>query len=101
MTAEELVGHVGSLEAAAEVVEAIDDEGLRRRRGWDLSGWRYELVPWGVRFVRRGLDGAESEVFVLASVRARSPLQEAGRGPGVWVVVSGRGTPRAGDSTFS
>jgi len=35
---------------AAEVVEAIDEPALQKRRGWDLSRWRYHLVPWGVRF---------------------------------------------------
>ena len=66
MTAEELMGHVHNLAAAAEVVEAIDDPALQRRRGWDLGGWRYELVPWGVRFVRRDRHGGETELFVLA-----------------------------------
>jgi hypothetical protein len=36
------------------VVEAIDDPGLRRGRGWDLWGWRHDPVPWGVRFGFRG-----------------------------------------------
>jgi len=41
-----------SLETAAEVVEAIDDREVQARRDWDLSEWRYELIPWGVRFQR-------------------------------------------------
>lgn len=53
MTAEQLTAHLNGLTAAAEVVEAIDDRELQRRRGWDLSGWAYELVPWGVRFLYR------------------------------------------------
>jgi len=32
------------------VVEAIEDAGLQMQRGWDLSNWRYEFVPSGVRF---------------------------------------------------
>jgi hypothetical protein len=72
MTAEELMRCVGSLEQAAELVEAIDDGGVQRRRGLDLAGWRYELVPWGVRFVRRERDGGESEVFVLAVLKDRT-----------------------------
>jgi len=71
MTAEELMRCVGSLEQAAELVEAIDT-GVQRRRGLDLAGWRYELVPWGVRFVRRERDGGESEVFVLAVLKDRT-----------------------------
>jgi len=39
-----------SLESAAEVVKAIDDRDIQMRRDWDLSGWQYELIPWGVRF---------------------------------------------------
>jgi hypothetical protein len=41
----------GCLSMAAELVEAIDDPALQRQRGWDLSRWHYDLVPWGVRFI--------------------------------------------------
>jgi len=85
MTAEDLMRQLGSLEASAEVVEAIDDP-LMQRRGWDLRGWRYELIPWGVRFVRRERDGSESEVFVMASVKDR--LAEEPRPGAVCVVLS-------------
>jgi hypothetical protein len=88
MTAEELFTHVGNLERAAEVVEAIDDVRLQRQRGWDLAGWRYELIPWGVRFVRRERRGSQdAEVFVLAVLNQRT-ASAAGE-PGFWVVVSG------------
>jgi len=82
MTAEDLMGLVGSLGRAAEVVEAIDDPERQRQRGWDLTGWRYELVPWGVRFARRGKD--EAEETVLAVMR-----QSAAREQQLWVVLSG------------
>ena len=38
------------LDTAADLVEAID--GAERRFGhcWNLQGWSYQLVPWGVRF---------------------------------------------------
>jgi hypothetical protein len=35
-------------------MEAIDDPGLGRGRGWDLWGWRHDPVPRGVRFSFRG-----------------------------------------------
>jgi len=91
MTAEELAGHVASLERAAEVVEAIDDEDLQRRHGWDLAGWRYELVPWGVRFARRERRGADdTEVIVLAVMRRPGPSGgESARAHGLCVVLSG------------
>jgi CheY-like chemotaxis protein len=57
-----LVTLLRDLRSAAEVVEAID--GHTRGRGWDLSGWRYELIPWGVRFCN--CDGIE--VALLAEV---------------------------------
>jgi len=88
MTAEELMSRVASLADAAEMVEAIDDPVAQRRRGWDLAGWRYELVPWGVRFVRHGRhDGQteEEEVFVLAALKQGPPGLTAG---GVRVVHS-------------
>lgn len=52
MSPEELRRLCSCLSMAAEVVEAIDSPELQRQRGWDLSRWRYELVPWGVRFWR-------------------------------------------------
>lgn len=50
MRPEELRSLLTSMEAAADVVEAIDNPSLQADRGWDLSGWRYSLVLWGVRF---------------------------------------------------
>lgn len=50
MSPEKLACLLHCLETAADVVEAIDDPELQRCRGWDLSDWRYDLVPWGVRF---------------------------------------------------
>src|SRR5262245_27135661 len=73
MTAEELMAHVQNLESAAEVLEAIDDPALQRRRGWDLGGWRYELVPWGVRFVRRDRNGGETELYVVTAWKQGLP----------------------------
>lgn len=35
---------------AAHVVDAIDDRELQARRAWNLTGWHYDLVHWGVRF---------------------------------------------------
>lgn len=50
MSYDELKDLLTSLEAAADVVEAIDDPDLQAQRGWDLAGWSYTPVPWGVRF---------------------------------------------------
>jgi len=72
MAPEELATYLSSLEAAADVVEAIDDPETRRSRGWNLAGWSYELIPWGVRFVHSG-QGPRTEVAVLAGVRAVGP----------------------------
>jgi len=67
MSPEELTAHLSNLGEAADVVEAIDDPARQCRRGWNLSGWTYELIPWGVRFVYRG------EAAVIASVRPAGP----------------------------
>jgi len=68
MTPEELTCRLNNLHTAAEVVEAIDNPELQERRGWDLSRWRYDLVPWGVRFTYLDpLSRDKSEV--LAQVR--------------------------------
>lgn len=53
MRPEELVRLLNSMGTAADVVEALDSPDLQARRGWDLAGWGYGLVPWGARFVRR------------------------------------------------
>jgi len=53
MTDGELTRLVMRLGTAADVVEAVDDPELQRQRGWDLSKWRYDLIPWGVRFSQR------------------------------------------------
>ena len=52
MNPDELKALLNSMKEAADVVEAIDDPSLQSRRGWDLTGWSYVLVPWGVRFTR-------------------------------------------------
>ena len=44
MSPEQLTCYLTDLTTAADVVEAIDDRDLQRRRGWDLSRWRYDLV---------------------------------------------------------
>ncbi|MCB9941949.1 MAG: hypothetical protein H6823_27245 [Planctomycetaceae bacterium] len=53
MSPDELKALLTSMEVTAEVVEAIDDPVLQSLRGWDLRGWNYVLVPWGVRFTHR------------------------------------------------
>jgi hypothetical protein len=50
MSPDELKALLTSMAVTAEVVEAIDDPTLQGRRAWDLTGWNYVLVPWGVRF---------------------------------------------------
>ena len=50
MSPVELKTLLTSMAVTAEVVEAIDDPTLQGCRGWDLTGWNYVLVPWGVRF---------------------------------------------------
>lgn len=53
MSPDALVRLLTSLSVAAEVVEALEEPALRFAQGWDLSGWSWEAVPWGVRFLRR------------------------------------------------
>jgi hypothetical protein len=83
MTPCELANHVQSLNGAADLVEAIDSPRLQDQRGWDLSRWRYDLIPWGVRFRFQEAMGQEPvEVRVVAEVGAGSAvgtLLEAGK----------------------
>ena len=69
MTPTELTCRLNNLYTAADIVEAIDDPELQRRRGWDLSQWRYDLVPWGVRFsYHEPLSRSRAEVFALMAI---------------------------------
>jgi len=66
MTPDKLAALLTNLEAAAEVVDAIEDPDLQRRRGWDLACWRYDLVPFGVRFSHANeRDNGPAEIFVV------------------------------------
>ena len=53
MSPDELKALLTSMAVTAQVVEAIDDPALQCLRGWDLKGWSYVLIPWGVRFTHR------------------------------------------------
>lgn len=67
MRTEDLTKLLTSMDRAADVVESLDDPALRKRRGWRLAGWSYELVPWGVRFLRRDArHGATAAVVAVA-----------------------------------
>jgi len=73
MAPEDLASLLTSLKVAADVVEAIDDPELQVQRGWGLLSWRYELVPWGVRFLRHDGDGeVDAEVVAVSSHRGSS-----------------------------
>ncbi len=54
MRPEDLVRRLTSMAVVAELVEAFDNPVLRDRHGWCLSGWTFDLVPWGVRFLYHG-----------------------------------------------
>jgi hypothetical protein len=70
MSPEKLAGLLTSLNCAAKVVEAIDDPVLQRYYGWDLSCWRYDLIPWGVRFIFQDPQGGKRvEIVILAAFR--------------------------------
>ncbi len=55
------------LNAAADVLEAFENRALQMERNWNFHGWRYELIPWGVRFIHRDGDKNETEVFATLS----------------------------------
>lgn len=76
MSPNELAALITSLDAAAELVEAIDEPSLAAGRGWDLVGWHYDLVPWGVRFLLREHKGRSITVVTAIStwVNELAPL---------------------------
>jgi len=65
MSPDQLTELLTGLDRAAEVVEAIDRPELQVKRGWNLAQWRYDLIPWGVRFTYLGFDRACAEVLAV------------------------------------
>ncbi len=70
LTPDEIKTLLTSLAAAAEVVEAIDAPALQSLRGWDLRGWNYVLVPFGVRFTHSAF-AEEIDVRIEVFVKRR------------------------------
>jgi hypothetical protein len=66
MSPNQLANLLTNMGIVADVVDAIDDRDLQARRAWDLSGWGYELVHWGVRFrCRPRTASGEAEVLAV------------------------------------
>ncbi len=73
MQPEELVRLLTSMAVAADLVEAFDNPELQQRRGWRLTGWSFDLIPWGVRFLYHGRPNAVTAAVVAVA------LSEAGQ----------------------
>jgi len=82
MTPDRLASLLTNLEAAAEVVDAIENPALQRRRGWDLGAWKYDLVPWGVRFRYQG-DQTDDSAEILAVLPVRAAVESSPQPPSV------------------
>ena len=73
MYPEQLIAHLSSLSAAADIVDAIRDSSLQADRGWNLKQWRYEPMPWGIRFLHGDNQGhVDEEVRAVADVAAHT-----------------------------
>jgi hypothetical protein len=71
---ERLIDLLTSLSAAADIVDAIRDSSLQACRGWNLTRWDYEPMPWGMRFLHRDRNGhVDREVRAVAGVAAQTP----------------------------
>ena len=84
MTPDRLVGLLNDLRSAADVVDAIDDPELQRQRGWDLSHWNYNPVPWGVRFTYQDNPSKNPTEIVALVAFEESPnlvLEDQGHRP--------------------
>ncbi len=79
MHPQEMTALLISLSAAADIIEAIDNPEHQDLRGWDLEGWSYTCIPWGVAFLRHGHRGAVtgSILAVTLSERQRAALPAA------------------------
>jgi hypothetical protein len=81
MSPKQLANLLTSMGIVADVVDAIDDRDLQERRAWDLSGWHYELVHWGVRFrcVPRKSSGEAEVLAVLGHPGPGGTIRHADR----------------------
>jgi hypothetical protein len=71
-TVADLVGLPLRLGTAADVVEAMNDPEDHRRRGWNLSAWRFDLIPWGARFrLKDPARAGPAEVLALLDAYSR------------------------------
>lgn len=82
MSPEELKDLLIDLHSAAEIVEAIHDPELQRRRGWDLRQWDYRCIPWGVCFYRQGGENARGAEIQTALSWHESQQLSPYAGPG-------------------
>ena len=64
--------------SAADIVEAMDDGAMQLQRGWDFSRWKYQMVPWGVRFLHSAPSGEVSTILAVLSSGIRLATQEGG-----------------------
>jgi hypothetical protein len=70
---ERLIELLTSLSAAADIVDAMRDPRGQIGRGGDLKRWRFEPVPWGVRFLHSDNQGqVDEEVRAVADVAAHT-----------------------------
>ena len=66
------------MEVTDEVGEAIDVPALQSLQGWDLRGWNYVLVPWGVRFTHSAFaEEIDVRIEVFPEHRGNSGEREA------------------------
>lgn len=78
MSPDELNALLTSMAVTAEVVEAIDDPTLQSSRGWNLTGWTYMLVPWGVRFTHSDFrEEIEVRIELFPECRRKSGQADA------------------------
>lgn len=68
MVPEDLAKLITSLSVAADIVDAIDDPSQRKKRGWNVTGWSYEFVPWGICFLHRSTDGPVTGAVVASAL---------------------------------
>jgi hypothetical protein len=81
MGSDDLIRLLTSLAMAADVVEAIENPALQARRGWNLAGWGYDWVPWGVRFLQRDVQARVTAAVVAVAL----PEERRAALPPSWV----------------
>jgi len=70
MRAEDLANQFSTMDDVSEMLLVIEQKNGRTWRGRNIDRWRYEMVPWGVRFLHLAANMLPDEAVVSLALPA-------------------------------